>query len=75
MALIEISSINTIYYTTNFFLEEQILIKNRSFKESKKKEYSCVIKYQVGIKIGKISKTLTILGGTILVGVSYSLKK
>ena len=58
-----------------FFLEEQILIKNRSFKESKKKEYSCVIKYQVGIKIGKISKTLTILGGTILVGVSYSLKK
>ncbi|WVU41302.1 hypothetical protein V3433_06525 [Fusobacterium polymorphum] len=28
----------------------------------------------MGIKIGKISKTLTILGGTILVGVSYSLK-
>jgi len=29
----------------------------------------------VGIKMGKLSKTLTILGGSILVGVAYSLWK
>ena len=29
----------------------------------------------MGIKIGKISKTLTILGGTVLAGVAYSLWK
>jgi len=29
----------------------------------------------VGIKMGKLSKTLTILGGSILAGVAYSLWK
>ena len=29
----------------------------------------------MGIKIGKISKTLTILGGAVLAGVAYSLWK
>ena len=59
---------------SKFFLKEQILIKNCSLKESKKGVFLCY-KILRGIKMGKLSKTLTILGGIILVGVVYSLWK